>query len=160
MRDTVQSPFTRITSHIEQFMRLVGKDDSKSFFESSIAVEVVESEPRLLHLTWQARQAFVNRRPRAKHFEPFGFAVEQSLFQMKHTEVIDVVVKVHIDLHGSVVLQKPAHLGTDKLIIVAAEHRTDTQRRLYQYFYGIFREVRLFGYLGNGQTAVGIDKLL
>ena len=77
---------------------------------------MVELKPAFLHLRGQARQPFVDGRPRTEGFQSLRTSVEKCFFEVEEPLIVDVVVEVHIDLYHLVVQQKPAGFGKEVFI--------------------------------------------
>ena len=51
-------------------------------------------------------------------FQPFGTSVGESLFKMEHSQIVDIVVEIHIDAYHLVVEQEPSGFGKAVTVFV------------------------------------------
>ena len=79
---------------------------------------MIETEPALLYLWGQTWQPFIDGTPFAEYFQPFGTSVGESLFKMEHSQIVDIVVEIHIDTYHLVVEQEPSGFGKAVTVFV------------------------------------------
>src|SRR5574344_461635 len=147
---TLRSPSARITAHIEQTAGMTCEYNLQGLLKRVVRIEMVESEPTLLHLFRQLRQSLIDGGPVAKHFQAFRFSILQSLLQMEHTDIIEILIEIHIGDGHLVVNEETSWLGDAKLAILKINGAND-ERRLQQYLRRIVRNGFLLGHLINGQ---------
>ena len=83
---------------------------------------MIEVKPAGLRLSGQLGEAFVDRLPLAKDFQPLGLSFAKRLLHAVHAEVVYIVIKVDVDSDERVGQEHPAQLGEYEPVVGANHH--------------------------------------
>ncbi len=138
----LQSPLSSIAAHIVKCAHMVLVEQQfQCLGKRAVAVEMVESEPTLLHLCGQLAQTLVDGGPGAKVLQSGGTSLHQGLLEVEPAFVVHIVVEVDVDTRGGVCEQEPASLRQSVAFRFRIhQHRAYAQRRLQQTLGGIIAQ--------------------
>ena len=78
---------------------------------------------------------------------------------MEETQVVDIVVEVHVGTRHGVVKKEPSRLR-DSIFVILGLHRTNRERCLEQHLCGVVREARVLNDLGLRNALVVVRQVL
>ena len=78
--------------------------------KGGVAIEVVEAEPAFLRLFGEAGKSFVDGFPVTEVFQTGRPTFSERFFEVKPSEVVDIVIEVDVHLSRRVVQEEPSCL--------------------------------------------------
>ena len=116
---------------------------------------MVKAKPAPFLNISKLREALVDGRPVAEFLQTGRTAFPQSLIQVKHPLIVDVVIEIHIDLQHRIGQKKPADLREGVFPgIRVMQDSPQSQGRLQKDFHCIFCQPGLMHNLRNGPAPV------
>src|SRR5690606_19686866 len=103
------------------------KYDWQHLGESHVGVIMIKSKPALLNMFRQTRQAFVNRIPLTKSFQPLRLSVLYAFIEVEQSLITHVLNEIQV-YAGQVIMQDEVRSLCDKILIITGNQQPDTER--------------------------------